>query len=96
MTEVVAFGGRSNPPLLARSSYGFFARAIPVDQCRLAHAGGEAWSWNANPFVGTHELNGLKILMMLTSNWDAKDARDGEGSNTAVYTKPGSASKVLY
>jgi hypothetical protein len=26
--------------------------------------------------------------MMLTSNWDAKDARDGEGSNTSIYSKP--------
>jgi hypothetical protein len=42
------------------------------------------WSWVDNPFIGTHELNGLKILMMLTSNWDAKDARD-DGGNTAVF-----------
>ena len=43
------------------------------------------WSWPDNPFVGSHELNGLKILMMLLSNWDAKDARDGAGSNTAIF-----------
>ena len=45
------------------------------------------WSWSQNPFVGTHPLNGLKILMMLTSNWDSKDIRDAveRGSNTAVY-----------
>jgi hypothetical protein len=42
------------------------------------------WSWVENPFVGSHELNGLRILMMLVSNWDAKDARDADGSNTAV------------
>ena len=50
------------------------------------------WSWVENPFVGSHELNGLRILMMLVSNWDAKDSRDAEGSNTAVLrqrdTKP--------
>jgi hypothetical protein len=28
--------------------------------------------------------------MMLASNWDAKDARDGEGSNTGVYSMSGS------
>jgi hypothetical protein len=46
----------------------------------------EGWAWNRNPFVGTPELNGLKIVMMLLSNWDSKDVRDvGRGSNTAVY-----------
>ena len=45
------------------------------------------WSWDDNPFTGTPELNGLKILMMLVSNWDNKDARDAEsrGTNTAIY-----------
>ena len=43
------------------------------------------WRWDDNPFVGTPELNGLKILVMLVSNWDNKDARDiRRGSNTAV------------
>jgi hypothetical protein len=47
--------------------------------------GNETWSWNANPFVGSRELGGLKILVMLTSNWDTKDARDGKGnSNTGI------------
>lgn len=44
------------------------------------------WSWTFNPFVGTHELNGLKIVLMLVSNWDNKDARDAEeGMNTGVF-----------
>jgi hypothetical protein len=31
-------------------------------------------------------LNGLKILMMLISNWDNKDVRDvARGSNTAIF-----------
>lgn len=48
----------------------------------------QGWRWNDNPFVGTKELNGLKIVMMLTSNWDSKDARDtSRGSNTAIYYK---------
>jgi hypothetical protein len=46
----------------------------------------KSWAWNANPFVGTYELNGLKIVMMLTSNWDNKDVRDSaRGSNTAIF-----------
>ena len=40
-----------------------------------------AWSWTSNPFVGSRQLAGLKILVMLISNWDTKDARDGNGSN---------------
>jgi len=38
------------------------------------------WAWNSNPFLGTPELNGLKVLMMLLSNWDTKDARDFDSS----------------
>lgn len=45
-----------------------------------------SWAWNDNPFVGTPQLNGLKILVMLLSNWDAKDRRDvARGSNTAIF-----------
>ena len=45
-----------------------------------------SWAWNDNPFVGTRELNGLKILVMLLSNWDTKDRRDvARGSNTAIF-----------
>lgn len=44
------------------------------------------WSWVNNPFQGTHELNGLKIMIMLTSDWDDKDSRDtGRDSNTAIF-----------
>jgi hypothetical protein len=45
-----------------------------------------SWAWDANPFVGTRELSGLKIVMMLLSNWDSKDRRDvALGSNTAIF-----------
>jgi hypothetical protein len=37
---------------------------------------GWSWSWDENPFLGTREFNGLRILMMLVSNWDDKDFRD--------------------
>ena len=44
------------------------------------------WSWDDNPFVGTRALNGLKVVMMLISNWDNKDVRDvARGSNTAIF-----------
>jgi hypothetical protein len=41
------------------------------------------WTWKKNPFIDTRPLNGLKIIVMLTSNWDNKDGRD-PSSNTAI------------
>jgi hypothetical protein len=40
------------------------------------------WSFAANPFVGTRELSGLKILMALVGNWDNHD------SNNKVFHVP--------
>jgi hypothetical protein len=34
------------------------------------------WKWKQNPFVGTPELQGLKILMALINNWDLKDSNN--------------------
>ena len=52
----------------------------------VKHFDAHSWAWNDNPFVGTRELNGLKILFMLVSNWDNKDVRDvARGSNTAIF-----------
>ena len=49
----------------------------------------QSWSWIQNPFVGSKELNGLKVIMMLVSNWDNKDVRDVKrGSNTAIFQTP--------
>ncbi|HZT59750.1 MAG TPA: hypothetical protein VFA21_14160 [Pyrinomonadaceae bacterium] len=31
------------------------------------------WSWKANPFLGSRQLQGLKVLMALLNNWDLKD-----------------------
>jgi hypothetical protein len=33
---------------------------------------GGMWDWDDNPFVGTRELNGLKVLMILLNNYDAR------------------------
>jgi hypothetical protein len=45
-----------------------------------------SWAWNDNPFVGTPQLNGLKVLVMLLADWDTKDRRDvARGSNTAIF-----------
>src|SRR5258705_10827420 len=57
------------------------------------------WAWHDNPFVGTRQLDGLKIVVMLLSNWDSKDRRDvSRGSNTAIFEYPVSrfASEARY
>ena len=33
----------------------------------------DQWMWTDNPFVGTKELDGLKIMMAMFNNWDLKD-----------------------
>src|SRR5215470_2804782 len=30
------------------------------------------WGWSDNPFVGTREFEGLKVMMALLKNWDVK------------------------
>lgn len=42
------------------------------------------WHWRDDPFAGTREWNGLRVLMALINNWDLKD------ENNAIYEeKPG-------
>ena len=33
----------------------------------------DEWKWDSNPFIGTREFQGLKVLMILLENWDIKD-----------------------
>jgi hypothetical protein len=48
--------------------------------------GEHSWAWDDNPFIGTPQLSGLKIVTMILSNWDTKDRRDvARGSNTAIF-----------
>ena len=34
------------------------------------------WKWQSNPFVGTRELQGLKMMMVFMSNWDVLDLQN--------------------
>ena len=47
----------------------FEARPKAVDRA------GE-WKWDENPFVGTREFQGLKVMMVLLNNWDIKDSNN--------------------
>lgn len=56
-----------------------------------------AWSLADNPFRGTHEFAGLRVLLMLLSNWDAKDSREGEEeANTGIFRMPGAQPEFEY
>jgi hypothetical protein len=51
------------------------------------------WKWDGNPFLGTPEFQGLKVMMLLLGNWDIKDANnlillrrdETSGSNQLLY-----------
>jgi hypothetical protein len=36
----------------------------------------DEWKWKNNPFLGTAELQGLKVMMALLNNWDMKDSNN--------------------
>lgn len=52
------------------------------------------WTWDENPFVGTRELDGLKVLMVVMNNWDLKEInnkvvrptkKSGEDTEERIY-----------
>lgn len=48
------------------------------------------WNWDKNPFVGTREFNGLRVMMALIRNWDLNDnncaiLEDDKDENRSVY-----------
>jgi hypothetical protein len=47
------------------------------------------WGWSDNPFVGTKELSGLKVMMSLMNNWDIKE------QNNAIYDEGGERHYVV-
>lgn len=34
------------------------------------------WKWKSNPFSGTPQFQGLKVMMVLINNWDIKDSNN--------------------
>jgi hypothetical protein len=51
----------------------------------------DEWMWDDNPFVGTNELQGLKILLALLDNWNLKNennktlfVREDEAGNSEL------------
>ena len=50
---------------------------------------GERWSWANNPYAGTKEFDGLKLMMALVNNWDIKD------DNNIILTENGKSYLVV-
>jgi hypothetical protein len=59
----------------------FISGGNTVAAVRLERSKGDdasiAWSWYDNPFIGTREFNGLRVMMALINNWDLKDVNNG-------------------
>lgn len=47
------------------------------------------WEWRSNPFTGTRELNGLRVMMAVMNNWDLKDV------NNSVYSDRKTGSQIF-
>jgi len=47
------------------------------------------WSWYHNPFVGTREFNGLRVMMALINNWDLKE------NNNDIYDEGGAEGRYV-
>jgi hypothetical protein len=52
---------------------------------------GPQWGWNKNPFAQTRELNGLKVMMVLLNNYDARAA-----NNRILYLRNGPSWEARY
>jgi hypothetical protein len=49
------------------------------------------WKWKQDPFSGTRELNGLRVLMAVINNWDLKDV-----NNKIIVDKADGAPREIY
>lgn len=47
------------------------------------------WQWDDNPFIGTQEFKGLRVMMALINNWDLKD------TNNAILRKGTEAQYIV-
>ena len=58
----------------------FVSDGDTVTGARLERESGDessnTWSWYDNPFVGTREFNGLRVMMALVNNWDLKEVNN--------------------
>ena len=76
-----------NLPALKRGrefvSPGGVVRGARLERRRPSGTKAGDWDWFENPFVGTKELNGLRVMMSLLNSWDLKRI------NNAIYSVGG-------
>ncbi len=69
-----------NLPALSRGRESQAGRTITrarFERVPGGDTGSIRWDWAWNPFVGSRELEGLKVLMMLLANYDARAGNNG-------------------
>src|SRR5262249_14547838 len=72
---------------------GTFDNAIFKARPKGVKRTGIRWDWSSNPFLGTKELQGFKVLMALIGNWDIQNHHNNillvrdktSGQTTAEY-----------
>lgn len=85
----------SNMPARLRRGQRIAGKRGDVPEVRLQrHPGREKrvgdWNWRHNPFYGTREFNGLRVMMGLIANWDLKD------DNNAIFEDEKNEGAKLY
>jgi hypothetical protein len=88
---------RDMPPRLKRGQ-NYVSPSGHVKNVRLQQHPAEAkgkdkvgnWNWKRNPFVGTREYNGLRVMMALLSNWDLYD------QNNAIWKEKHDSGRQIY
>src|SRR5829696_7285421 len=58
---------------------------------RATMISGSSWDWRKNPFDDTRELSGLKVLMILLNNFDARS-----GNNRIIYVNGARGREARY
>lgn len=69
-----------NLPRLSRGEEyvenGGVVRGVRFESRRSEIERAEDWSWRKNPFVGTRELDGLRVLLIMLNSYDPKTANN--------------------
>ncbi|HWS87582.1 MAG TPA: hypothetical protein VN282_11500 [Pyrinomonadaceae bacterium] len=84
----------ANIPRLSRGReyvVGRTVRGARFEPRREGFEEGPEWSWRDSPFEDTREMDGLKVLMILLNNFDAR-----KGNNHILYTDTPSGREARY